>query len=327
MAHPAAERGSATIALSAAAALLLLVAVLIGAVAGVTGQQASACSAQPAPAAQATAAIPASYLALFEKAGAEYGIPWPVLAAIGSVESGFGTNNGPSSAGALGPMQFEPSTWAIYGDDGNIMDPADAIPAAARLLVANGAPGNLSQAIFAYNHASWYVDEVLALAARYASGGAQAVTASGSAQCQQAALGPLPAGTAGKVIAWAAGQFGKPYQYGASGPDSFDCSGLVMMAYRAAGVAIPRTSQEQWNYGQRIPAAQVQPGDLVFFAGDGGSANAPGHVGIVVSPSKHLMIDAYASGSPVGYDTYGLPSSRGGLSPVVGFTRPVGTHQ
>ena len=52
-------------------------------------------------------------------------------------------------------MQFEPSTWAEFGDGGNIMDPADAIPAAARLLVANGAPGNLSQAIFAYNHAGW----------------------------------------------------------------------------------------------------------------------------------------------------------------------------
>src|ERR1039457_1912449 len=91
------------------------------------------------------------------------------------------------------------------------MNPADAIPAAARLLVANGAPGNLSQAIFAYNHASWYVDEVLAQAARYADGGAQAITAPSSAQCQQAALGPLPAGTAGKILSYAEAQLGKPY--------------------------------------------------------------------------------------------------------------------
>ena len=68
-------------------------------------------------------------------------------------------NDGPSSAGALGPMQFEPSTWALYGDGGNIMNPGDAIPAAARLLVANGAPGNLQQALFAYNHSSSYVTE------------------------------------------------------------------------------------------------------------------------------------------------------------------------
>jgi cell wall-associated NlpC family hydrolase len=143
-------------------------------------------------------------------------------------------------------MQFEPSTWAEFGDGGNIMDPADAIPAAARMLAANGAPGNLSQAIFAYYLAGWYVDEVLAQAARYAAGGAQAITAPASALCQEQALGPLPAGAAGKVIAFAASQTGRPYQFGATGPDAYDCSGLAMMAYRAAGIATPRTSQAQW---------------------------------------------------------------------------------
>ncbi len=161
MPHPAAERGSATVTVSAAAALLLLLlAVIAGAVGGITGQEASACTAQPA-ASSAAASIPANYLAGFKKAGTEYGIPWTVLAAIGEVESGFGQNDGPSSTGALGPMQFEPSTWALYGDGGNIMDPADAIPAAARLLVANGAPGNLQQAVFAYNHSASYVQLVL----------------------------------------------------------------------------------------------------------------------------------------------------------------------
>ena len=146
MPPPAAERGSATVTLAAAAAvLLLLLAVIAGAVGGITGQEASACTAQPA-ASSAAAAIPANYLADFKKAGTTYGIPWTVLAAIGEVESGFGANDGPSSAGALGPMQFEPSTWAAYGDGGNIMNPDDAIPAAARLLVAHGAPGNLQQA-------------------------------------------------------------------------------------------------------------------------------------------------------------------------------------
>jgi Transglycosylase SLT domain len=123
---------------------------------------------------------PASYLALFQESAAQYcpGLSWTVLAAIGQIESGDGANVGPSTAGALGPMQFLPSTWAIWGIDGfgdtgspNIMSPFDAVPSAARLLCADGAAQGgqaLSQAIFDYNHASWYVDEVLTLAGEYA---------------------------------------------------------------------------------------------------------------------------------------------------------------
>jgi hypothetical protein len=319
----AAERGSATAAVAVAAALLLLLmAVIAGAVGGITGQEAAACTAQPA-ASSAAASIPADYLAGFKKAGTDYGVPWTVLAAIGKVESGFGANNGPSSAGALGPMQFEPSTWALYGDGGDIMDPDDAIPAAARLLAASGVPGNLQQAIFAYNHSESYVQLVLSWAARYAAGGAQAIFAASSAVCQQEDLGPLPAGTAGTILAYAEAQLGKPYLYGAAGPDAFDCSGLAMMAYRAAGIAVPRTSQAQWAYGRQIPASQVQPGDLVFFAGADGTPAAPGHVGIVLDPAARTMIDAFATGYPVEEDTYGLPTSKGGLSPVTGFTRPL----
>ena len=75
-------------------------------------------------------------------------------------------------------------------------------------------------------------------------------------------------------------------------------------------ITIPRTSQ-------------AQPGDLVFFAGSDGTPAAPGHVGIVLDPAAHTMIDAYETGYPVEVDTYGLPASKGGLSPVVGFTRPL----
>jgi cell wall-associated NlpC family hydrolase len=103
----------------------------------------------------------------------------------------------------------------------------------------------------------------------------QMLTAEEGAACQQAELGPLPPGAAGKVIAYAKAQIGKPYLWGATGPDAFDCSGLTMTAYRAAGITIPRTSQQQWAYGPQVPASQVQPGDLVFFAGSDGTMTAP----------------------------------------------------
>jgi hypothetical protein len=124
---------------------------------------------------------PASYLELFRASAARYcpGLSWTVLAAIGQIESGDGQNMGPSTAGALGPMQFLPSTWAAWGIDGfgetgspDIMNPFDAVPSAARMLCADGATTGdqgLRQAIFDYNHATWYVDEVLTLAAEYAA--------------------------------------------------------------------------------------------------------------------------------------------------------------
>ena len=124
---------------------------------------------------------PTSYIQLFKASAAEYcpGLSWTVLAAIGQIESGDGANIGPSTAGALGPMQFLPSTWARWGIDAfgqtgppDVMNPYDAVPSAARLLCADGAAlggRSLYHAIFDYNHADWYVNEVLALAHAYAA--------------------------------------------------------------------------------------------------------------------------------------------------------------
>jgi Transglycosylase SLT domain len=123
---------------------------------------------------------PTNYLTLYQESAAEYcpGLSWTVLAAIGQIESGHGANDGPSSAGALGPMQFLPSTWALWGIDAfgqtgtpDIMNPLDAVPSAARMLCADGAAAggaSLDSAIYDYNHAVWYVNEVLALAQEYA---------------------------------------------------------------------------------------------------------------------------------------------------------------
>ena len=110
---------------------------------------------------------------LWERAGAAYGIPWQVLAAINKIESNFGQNMGPSSAGAIGWMQFMPSTWLRWGidADGNgLADPwaaADAIYSAARYLAAAGGQADIARGVFAYNHANWYVNEVLGLARVY----------------------------------------------------------------------------------------------------------------------------------------------------------------
>jgi hypothetical protein len=127
----------------------------------------------------APAGVPANWIDLFKASAAQYcpGLSWTVLAAIGEIESGDGANEGPSSAGAEGPMQFLPSTWAMWGTDGfrqtgapDIWNPLDAVPSAARLLCASGggSSATLSGAIFSYNHATWYVNEVLALAGEYA---------------------------------------------------------------------------------------------------------------------------------------------------------------
>jgi murein DD-endopeptidase MepM/ murein hydrolase activator NlpD len=113
---------------------------------------------------------------LWQRAGAAYGIPWQVLASINRIESNFGQNMGPSSAGAVGWMQFMPSTWLRWGMDGDgdgVADPwhpEDAVFSAARYLAAAGGATDLPRAIFAYNHAQWYVDEVLAGARLYGSG-------------------------------------------------------------------------------------------------------------------------------------------------------------
>ena len=119
---------------------------------------------------------------LWARAGVAYGIPWQVLAAINKIESDFGRNMGPSSAGAVGWMQFMPDTWLRWGMDGSgdgIADPwnpEDAVFAAARYLAAAEGRTDISRAVFAYNHAQWYVDDVLQLAALFGGGaGADAV--------------------------------------------------------------------------------------------------------------------------------------------------------
>ena len=311
--------------------------------------------AQPGVSTQAANSIPSDYLKWFQKVGLQYNVPWTLLAGIAKVESNDGrtplpgVTSGSNAFGAAGPMQIGiggaagnqwtgPAGVATDEDgDGNasVYDPADAIAGAAKYLVAHGIQQNTAGAIFAYNHADWYVQEVLGWANTYASGGftiAQATQgsdtglaaagAAGMACTQENQLSAFVAPNAivNNAVNYAEAQLGKPYLWGGTGPSAFDCSGLVMEAYLSAGVNIPRTSQAQWLGLPHVPANQVQNGDLVFFAGSDGTPTSPGHVGLVVG--KNLMIEAYAAGTPIRVSAFGTAQSPPGDNVVVGFAQP-----
>jgi cell wall-associated NlpC family hydrolase len=253
------------------------------------------------PSTLALAGIPPAYLALYMSAAQTCpGLPWGVLAGIGKVESDHGQSDAPgvhsgaNYAGAEGPMQFEPATFAQYAVDGdhdgkfNVYDPADAIYTAAAMLCASGAasgtPAGIRQAIFAYNHSGTYVTDVLAWAARYTL--------------------PATSGTAAVAIAFALRQVGKPYRWGAAGPDAYDCSGLVYAAYAAAGIRIARTTFGWRQDGPQVPLSQIQPGDLLFSAGSDGTPADPGHVVMYLGGGQ--VIQAPHTGEDVQVDPLGL---------------------
>ena len=256
---------------AAAAALPLLLILLVTAVPSPAPAPAALSSGLAGAAtAAAKAGIPPNYLIWYMDAAAACpGLPWSVLAGIGTVETDNGqsalpgVHSGANFAGAEGPMQFEPATFAEYaaGPDKPLSpyDAPDAVYTAAAMLCASGARGGtgtgIENAVFAYNHADWYVSEVMSWAAKYAAqGGGNAVAA---------------------AIAFAKAQIGKPYQFGAAGPDAYDCPGLVYAAYAAAGIHLARTTYQWQQDGPVIPLSQIQTGDLLF---SDGSPASPGHV-------------------------------------------------
>jgi cell wall-associated NlpC family hydrolase len=277
------------------------------------------------PAASPTGIPPLMLIAYRRAATTCAGLSWTVLAAIGTVESDngqsplAGVHSGHNPAGAEGPMQFEPETFARYArpvppggaDPPTPYDPVDASYAAARLLCANGAARHdqLQGAIFAYNHSDAYVAEVLGISAALAS------------------YRIPPAGfldsAAHAAVEFALAQVGTPYEWGAESPGvAFDCSGLVQAAWAAAGVALPRVAQDQFDAGPVVPPGDaVLPGDLVFFGPPGGGVT---HVGLVVD-SSGTMVDAPHAGATVRVEPFPLAvGSRWGADIYVGATRPAG---
>ncbi len=298
------------IALSVVVGLVLLVAVAAASGAGgetSDGSDGATSSAGPGGSGPGPA-VPAAWLALYQRAaGTCPGLPWSVVAAIGTVESDNGQSTAPgvwsgaNGAGAEGPMQFEPATFAAYARVGpggaqppSPYDPVDAVYSATAMLCADGAGprATLRAAVEAYNHSGTYVDAVLSLSL---------------------AIGedPSVAGTAVAAIAFAAEQIGTPYLWGGTGPGGFDCSGLVQAAYRSAGVALPRVAQAQFDAGPPVAAdSTVLPGDLLFF---GSGPSGVDHVGLYVGDGA--MIDAPHTGALVRLEDAHWPD-------LVGATRP-----
>jgi len=303
---------------SGTAGLVLVPVAGIALIAGVAGaQQQAAADATPAAAGGLIpGAVPAAYAAAVAKAGVSCPALSPaLLAAQLQTESGWNPN-AVSPGGAQGVAQFMPGTWLGWGRDENgdgtasALDPADAIPAAARYdcaLAAQvaGVPGDVQQLMLAaYNagpgavlaaygvppiaETQSYVTAITRLAATYAAPVAAPAT-----------------GRAATVIGVAMSFRGTPYLWGGSTPGGFDCSGLTAYAYAAAGVTLSRTSQAQ--QAAASPVSDPRPGDLVFMGGSGtGTAT---HVGIVIGGG--LMVDAPHPGSVVRIEPYNWPDLAG----------------
>jgi cell wall-associated NlpC family hydrolase len=298
------------LALIAIAVCLLLPVLVLAAASNAIGGGGGL--AEPTPAALAD--IPPEYLLLYEQAGVAYGVPWPVLAGIGKLECDHGRSPNPAClqegavnyAGAGGPMQFLAATWARYDVDADgdgkadRWDAADAIFAAANYLKASGAPTDIAGAVFAYNHSQAYVDQVLRWASIYAAE-------------VDAGTAVAPTTAAATAVRFALAQLGTPYLWGGEGPGGFDCSGLVQAAYQAAGIALPRVAQQQYDAGPRLqPGQALLAGDLVFFGAD---TDHVSHVGIVVGPGE--MVDAPHAGATVRRESFNWPD-------YLGATRPSG---
>ena len=279
-----------------------------------------------------TTKIPPAMLSLYQAASTNCpGLPWTVLAAIGTIESDNGQSNlpgvhsGTNAVGAEGPMQFEPATFAGYDEPvppGGATPPSpydatDAVYAATRMLCANGAANgaNLPGAIYAYNHSDAYVSQVLTLA--QALGPPQAAPVVGTAASADAGA---------VAVEWALSQIGTPYVWGGETLGvGFDCSGLVQAAYKVAGVSLPRVAQDQYDTTTKLAlGAELTPGDLVFF---GTSATAIDHVGLYVGVlrGEAVMVDAPYTGARVRAEPF--PSTVGaafGSLTYLGATRPAG---
>jgi cell wall-associated NlpC family hydrolase len=236
----------------------------------------------------------------------------PVIAIATALQESMLRNLPYGTADSLGLFQQRPSQG--WGSPAELLNPVYAASAfCARLLQVTGwqtlpltvAAQDVQHSADPGAYARW---ETLAGALVSTFSGAASAClndSGGHAPASGTTLVPagfsLPAATPAAVRAavnYAVDQLGKPYLWGATGPDAFDCSGLVMMAYRAAGISIPRTTFEQVLVGTPVYGlGALAPGDLLFSAGSDGTATDPGHVGMYLGSG--LVIEAPQTGEPV----------------------------
>jgi cell wall-associated NlpC family hydrolase len=253
-----------------------------------------------------------------------------LLAAQLYVESGFNAS-AVSSPGAEGIAQFMPTRWAAHGVDANgdgvadVWDPADAIPSAAAYdcqlpsELASVAGDPTSNMLAAYNAGVYavlqsngvppypetrsYVARILSIEPSFA-----------------AVTGTVPASSAAAAaVAFAQAAVGIPYQWGGNGGaevnGEFDCSGLTQAAYAISGISLRHNAAAQWYSGTHIPADQLQPGDLVFFATNLNDPSTIHHVGIYIGNGQ--MIDAPHTGAEVRVEPYDWPDYIGAVRPTL----------
>ncbi len=238
--------------------------------------------------------IPPFLLPIYQACGTEYGIPWEVLASINKIETAFGTNMGPSTAGAVGWMQFLPSSWEMYGLDANgdgrkdPYNPVDAICAAAHYLKVAGGSNDLYHAIFAYNHADWYVQEVLLYARAY---------------------GKLPTQLVGSLTG---------LTEGAHFPVAADARYADDIAARAAlSKATPQVREQYGNAAEVISSSPTRRG-INIFAHDGAPVVAVND-GVITKMGNSKKLGRYV----VLRDAYGNRYLYAGLGTIVRKHRTV----
>ncbi|WP_306631487.1 bifunctional lytic transglycosylase/C40 family peptidase [Priestia megaterium] len=279
--------------------------------------------------------IPKEYIEIYKAAGKKYNIPWTLIAAIHRVETNFGQDLNTSSVGAIGHTQFMVKTWigwsypggtrlgdaaiskdvlmnpvmvkkyggfGVDGDGDGKADPynvTDAMYSTANYLNANGgASGNYQKAVFAYNHATWYVSRVMGFMNAFSSGSVEAVSIKGGSAKGSAAIE--------KAIQVGSSIVGKsPYVWGGGRNQSdiaarkFDCSSYVRWAYSSAGVDLgpvsATTTDTLIKRGKVVKASEMKRGDVIFFD----TYKINGHVAIYLGDGKFLN-DSSSQGVSIG---------------------------